>query len=97
MTNANFHVFGIGSCTDNLHIIGWTDKSVVAERAQIYSELAENGHRDIAQWVRGALGRGKIDIFEIEAASSAQDASDSAQFWCEYYRWLGFDVITSPC
>jgi len=97
MTNANYHVFGIGSCTDDLHVIGWTEKSVNEEKAQIFTDLTEHGSDDIAHWVGGALGCGKIDIFEIESAPTAQDAKDSAQFWCEYYRWLGFDVITNPC
>lgn len=92
MDSRNYYVFGLGSGADDLHYIGWTEKSPGQEQQQIYSDLAGSGRADVARWVTQALDTGAIDIFEIETAHSAEDAREGAQFWGEYYRWLGLDV-----
>lgn len=97
MSTANYHVFGLGSGTDDLYYIGWVDKSPDEDRLQIYSDLARGTRGDIAHWVRQAVDTGKIDIFEIETAASPEEAMDSAQFWCGYYRSLGLQVVTDRC
>jgi hypothetical protein len=94
MNAANYHVFGLGSGADDLYYIGWTEKSPDIDREHIYTDLAGSARGDIARWVKHAIDSGKIDIFEIETAGSAEDAKDSALFWGEYYRWLGLDVVT---
>jgi hypothetical protein len=97
MVNANYHIFGLGLGIDDLHYIGWTQKSLSEEPEQIYSHLAENSSRDIAHWVKAALHCGKISIFEIESVPSMEDAKDSALSWCRYFCSLGLDVVTDPC
>ena len=97
MTIAQYRIFGIGSDNDDLHYIGWTQRSLDEEKEQIFSEVAESGSMDIADWVKQARDGGQIDIFEIELAPSAEDARDSASFWCEYYRTLGINVVTGRC
>jgi len=97
MDTANYHIFGVGSGSDDLYYIGWTEKSPDKEPARIYSDLAGSTRGDIASWFRQAVNTGKIDIFEIETARSAEDAKDSALFWWGYYRWLGLDVVTDHC
>jgi hypothetical protein len=92
MDTGNYYVFGVGSGADDLQYIGWTEKSPGQEPQQIYSDLAGSGRDDVARWVTQALDSGAIDIFEIETARSAEDARESAQFWGDYYRWLGLDV-----
>jgi hypothetical protein len=94
MSTANYHVFGLGAGTDDLYYIGWVDKSPDHEQEKIYSALADDSHGDIARWVRQAVDAGKIDIFEIETAGTPEEARDSAQFWCGYYRSLGLHVVT---
>ena len=91
---AQYSIYGIGAGSDDLHYIGWTQKSLCNESAQIFSDLRESGSGDIASWVTQAVDGGKISIFEIESAPSKEDATDSVMFWCEYYRWLGLDVVT---
>ena len=83
----------MGLGMDHLHYIGWTQRSLSDEK-DIFSDLTKSGGHDIAQWVEQAVGCGKISIFEIESAPSMEDAKDSAQFWCQYYRMLGAEVIT---
>jgi hypothetical protein len=92
MNTRNYYVFGLGSGADDLHYIGWTEKSPAQQQQQIYSDLAGNGRDDVARWVTQALDTGAIDIFEIETARTAEDAREGAQFWGDYYRWLGLDV-----
>jgi len=92
METANYHIYGMGLGDDDLRYIGWTCKSVDNEQEQICSDVTQNGRRDIAEWAKQALHCGKLSIFEIETAPSAESAKDSAMFWCEYYRWLGLDV-----
>lgn len=97
MSSADYHIFGVGLGTDDLHYIGWTQKSLSEEKEQIFSDMAGSKSHHIAHWVEQARDCGKISIFEIESARSMEDAKDSALFWCEYYRWLGLDVVTDPC
>jgi hypothetical protein len=89
MTNGNFNIFGMA--TDHLHYIGWTKRALSDER-EILSDLATTCCRDVAQWV--AQAGGKLSIFEIDSAPSAEDAKDTVQFWCQYYGMLGAKVVT---
>jgi hypothetical protein len=92
MANVNYHVFGIGSGTaEDLRYIGWTQKSLSEEKKQIVSDLVQSSCNCIRSWVGDG---GAISIFEIESASSVEDAKDAATFWCRYFRSLGLDVIT---
>lgn len=93
MDTASYHIFGLGSGSDDLHYIGWSQKSPEGEQNEIYSELA-NSTREIAGWVMQAVAAGRIDIFEIETAASAEDAREAVLFRRDYYRWLGLDVTT---
>ena len=45
MTNADYHIFGVGVRSDDLRYIGWTQKSIdeARERAAILSDLVEDG------------------------------------------------------
>jgi hypothetical protein len=92
--SVHYSIYGIGAGSDDLHYIGWTQKSLCEEKDQIFSDLRERGSHDVADWVAQAERGGKIDIFEIESAPSPQDAADSVMFWCECLRWLGLDVVT---
>jgi hypothetical protein len=94
MSNAHYHIFGLGAGSDDLYYIGWMDKSPDHECREIYSDLADGSQGEISHWVRKAVDAGKIDIFEIETADSPEEARDSAQFWCDYYRSLGLQVVT---
>jgi hypothetical protein len=89
-----YSIYGIGAGSDDLHYIGWTQKSLSDEKDQIFSDLRERGSHDVSDWVAQAVHGGKISIFEIESAPSPDEATDSVMFWCEYYRWLGLDVVT---
>lgn len=93
MNHTDFHVFGLA--TDHLHYIGWTGRPLSDARS-ILSDLHEHGSREMARWVREAGAAGKIELFEIETANTAQDASDAAHFWCEYFGMLGARVLTDP-
>lgn len=93
MKNAHYHVFVIDSGTDDILYIGWTQKVLSEEGEKIFSDLVESSSRDIAHWVVEALHSGKINIFEIESASSMEAAKDSVIFWRQYYHSLGLDVI----
>jgi hypothetical protein len=90
----HYSIYGIGAGSDDLHYIGWTQKSLADDKEQIFSDLRERGSCDVSDWVARALRGGRIDIFEIESAPSPEAATDSVMFWCEYYRWLGLDVVT---
>jgi len=94
MENAHYHIFGVGVDAGDLRYIGWTEKSVNEEKEEIFSELAQKGIRDLAHWAKEALHGGKLSIFEIESAPSAEDARNSAAFWCRYYHSLGLNVFT---
>lgn len=89
MTHANFSVYGMGA--EHLHYIGWTQRSLCEEQ-EILSDLANSGSHAAAHWAAQAIQNGKINIFEIESAPSAADASDAVQFWCQYYGMLGAKV-----
>lgn len=95
MTDANFHVFGMGRGIHDLHYIGWTERPLCDEQ-DIFSDLAKNSSEDIAHWVEGCVDCGQISIFEIESAPSVQDAKDTVQFWCQYYGMLGARVVSDP-
>lgn len=97
MAGANYYIYGLGANSDDLHYIGWTEKSIGEQPDLIFSDLLKSSSNAIANWVKDAVHGGKISIFEIESAPSVEDAKDSAMFWCEYYRWLGLDVITDRC
>ena len=97
MLSANYHIFGIGLGADDLHYIGWTQKSLSEQKEKIFCDLAESSTHDIAHWVEEALHCGKISIFEIESTRSMENAKDSAMFWCQYYRSLGLDVVMDHC
>jgi hypothetical protein len=95
MANAIYHVFGAGSATaEDLRYIGWTQKSLSEDKEQIVSDLVQSGCNAIANWVGEVVRGGTISIFEIESASSAEDAKDAATFWGLYFRSLGLEVIT---
>jgi hypothetical protein len=94
MQAANYHVYGIGRGINDVRYVGWTPKSVSGEQDEIFSELAQGGSRDIVHWVRDALDRGEISIFEIESAPSADEARDCAMYWRDCFRWLGLDVAS---
>jgi hypothetical protein len=91
---SQYSIYGIGAGSDDLHYIGWTDMPLADHKEQIVSDLRERGSDGVARWVSQAVSGGGVDIFEIESAPSPQDANDSVMFWCEYYRWLGMDVVT---
>ncbi len=97
MKSAHYYIFGVGSGPDDLHYIGWTQKSLSEEKEQIFSNLADSSSHDIARWVKEALYCDKISIFEIETAPSMEDAKDSVMFWCQYYHSLGLDVVAVHC
>lgn len=95
MDTTGYHVFGIGLGTEDLRYIGWTQRSVDDEREQIFSELLAGSSRDLARWVGEAIELGRLSIFEIESARSAEAARDSATGLCVYFRSLGLDVRTA--
>jgi hypothetical protein len=70
MARADYHVFGLGSGADDLRYVGWTQRSLSDEQAQIFSELASGSGREIANWIEDTIDRGRMSIFEIEPASS---------------------------
>ena len=92
MTHASFSIFAMG--TDQLHYIGWTHRSLSDEQ-DILSDLAHSGSGGVAHWVEQASQSGKINIFEIDSARTADDARDTVQFWCQYYGMLGAKVVTA--
>jgi hypothetical protein len=72
MDTGSYYVFGLGSGADDLHYIGWTEKSPGREPQQIYSDLAGSGRDDVARWVTQALDSGAIDIFERDLDGTAR-------------------------
>jgi hypothetical protein len=95
VTNADYHIFGVGVDSDDLRYIGWTQKSIdeARERAAILSDLVEDGRLDPIHSMVEALQGDRISIFEIESVSSMKDATSSVMFWRTYYRALGLDVL----
>ncbi|QYF93480.1 hypothetical protein KY495_22915 [Massilia sp. PAMC28688] len=93
MMNRDFLVFGMGMGADHLHYIGCTERAL-GDQAGIVSDLTNSSRGDIAQWVRQAGDSGAISIFEIESAPSLENARESAQFWCQYYKLLGARVVS---
>jgi hypothetical protein len=96
MVNANYLIFGIGLGADDLHYIGWTQKSL-SEQQEIYSDLAESSSYHMACWIEAALRSGKISFFEIESVPSMKEAKNSAMSLCQYFCSLGLNVITDDC
>ena len=94
MARADYHVYGLGSGADDLRYVGWTQRSLSDEQEQIFSDLARGSGREIANWIEDAIDRGRISIFEIESASSIEDARNAAISLCRYFRSLGLDVTT---
>lgn len=92
MTDANFHIFGMGLGIDQLQFIGWTQRAL-SEVTDIVADLAKHGSGDMVQWV--ACGDGQINIFEIESTDSQQDAEETVQYWCQLYRLLGARMSTA--
>ena len=95
MATAGYHVFGLGSGPDDLHYVGWTQRSLSDEQEQIFCDLVRSSARDIANWIADAIDRNKISIFEIESAFSIEDAMNAAISLCRYFRSLGLDVMTA--
>lgn len=95
MNDIGYHVFGIGLGAEDLRYIGWTQRSVDDEREQICSELLAGNSRDLAHWVGEAIELGRLSIFEIESATSAEAARESATGLCACLRSLGLDVRTA--
>jgi hypothetical protein len=93
MANENYLIFGIGLGADDLHYIGWTQKSLSKEE-EICSDLAESSSYDMTRWIEAALHCGKISFFEIESVQSMKAAKNSATSLCLYFCSLGLDVIT---
>ena len=93
MINGQYHVFGLGANADDLHYIGWTQRSLT-EAAQIYTDLIGGAARDIASWVSEAGACGGLNIFEIEPVATAEAARSAATGLCCYFRSLGLDVVT---
>jgi hypothetical protein len=92
MTNANFHIFGMGLGSDQLQFIGWTQRAL-SDVGNIIADLTEHGSGELAQSV--ARGAGPIELFEIESAASQHDAEETVQYWCLFYRMLGARVVTA--
>lgn len=94
MADASYHVFGLGLGTQDLHYIGWTQKSVHDQHDQIVSDLQHGNNNDIAHWVENARQHGDINVFEIESARSMEEAKNSVAFLRRYFHSLGLDVIS---
>jgi hypothetical protein len=92
MARDHYHIFGLGLGTDDLRWVGWTHRSLTEEQAQILSDLLAHGDRDIANWVTDAVDRGTVSMFEIESASSREEARDQAISLCRYFESLGLTV-----
>lgn len=96
MTNAIYHVFGLGLGNDDIRYVGWTQRSVDEEEDQIVSDLVNSGLDDVARWVGEAADGARISVFEIESAPSIEDARNCAIYWCQCLDWLGLHVKRVP-
>lgn len=66
----------------------------MSEGEQIFSELVADCNREVAHWAQQALKAGEIDIFEIESASTVDEAKTSTAYWRDCFSWLGLNVIS---
>lgn len=94
MNRADYHIFGLGLNEDNLHYVGWTRRSPVDEKEQIFTDLVMRSSDDVANWVAQALARGTVSIFEFESVESIEAACSVTDFFCRYFNSLGLDVVS---
>ena len=91
MTNRTFHVFGVGLGSDDVRYVGCTQRSIDEEKDEIICDIMKRGLESIGQWVRAGDGA-QVCIFEIESASSIEEARDRVTYWCQCLNWLGLHV-----
>lgn len=93
MTNADYHIIGVGLNINDLRYIGWTRKPLEEQRSQVLSELIDKEGNRLSDLHNGE----NLSVFEIETVISEDIAQDSIQFWCQYYRSIGLEVASVFC
>jgi hypothetical protein len=83
------YVFGAGASDVDLAYIGHCDKPPEEIRLQIFQAFIESGNEPLRQWAAQALDSRKASVFEIQACTSAAEASQEVGFWTQYFLSLG--------
>jgi hypothetical protein len=90
MESAQFHVFGVGG--EYLRYIGWTTRPL-SEESDIFLDLIKHDHGEVPGWLERRIPADEREIFEIESAPTIEQARQSVEFWGQYYRLIGANVI----
>lgn len=90
-------VYGLGSpLANDIVYIGITNKTLndcLEELIDIKSPISSNS---VSKWILELLNNGqKPQIFEIDSTSTPESAAESLEFWQNYMKMLGVNLLAT--
>jgi len=88
-----YYIYGIGSNNCRLDFIGCSNKQPEENKEEILCSLASGENISLKNWITDVRGRVEPDIFEIEKLVTKTEADEALDFWRDYWRFLGVQLI----